>query len=320
MHLKAPDGTPMANAFLTVMHKLGMDDINTFGDSTGRVRAERLNERIRTERDSTWHRPARHRVIEQQPRPEAWCGLLRRRAPRRRGPWPRRPRGPWWPRRAVERSPTPAIANAAMADDTAAVRRLVASGANVNVAQGDGMTALHWAAEHGDVKMASELIKAHASVKAVTREGNYTPLHVASRNGNAAVVRALIKAGADVNALTNSGATALHLAAGSGSADAVLALIEKGADVNAKESTHGQTPLIFAAEDDRADAMRVLLKHGADANVSTSRRDLYEQCGARPGSAGEACDARLVMPKGQQPTPDEFRRRSKAAASLNWQR
>jgi hypothetical protein len=35
MHLKAPDGTPMANAMLTVMHKLGMDDMENFGDSTG---------------------------------------------------------------------------------------------------------------------------------------------------------------------------------------------------------------------------------------------------------------------------------------------
>jgi hypothetical protein len=34
MHLKAPDGTPMANVFLTLMHKLGMDDIHSFGDST----------------------------------------------------------------------------------------------------------------------------------------------------------------------------------------------------------------------------------------------------------------------------------------------
>lgn len=173
--------------------------------------------------------------------------------------------------------PVPTVANAAMAGDTAAVRRLVASGANVNVAQGDGMTALHWAAERGDLKMASELIKAHASVKAVTREGSYTALHIASKDGNAAVVRALIKAGADVNAVTNSGATALHLAAGSGSADAVLALIEKGADVNAKESTHGQTPLIFAAEYDRADAIRVLLKHGADANAYTTEENLNEQ-------------------------------------------
>ena len=34
VHLKAPDGTPMANVFLTLLHKLGMDDIKSFGDST----------------------------------------------------------------------------------------------------------------------------------------------------------------------------------------------------------------------------------------------------------------------------------------------
>ncbi|MEX2152652.1 MAG: DUF1552 domain-containing protein [Gemmatimonadaceae bacterium] len=35
LHLKAPDGTPMANVMLTLMHKLGMDDVRGFGDSTG---------------------------------------------------------------------------------------------------------------------------------------------------------------------------------------------------------------------------------------------------------------------------------------------
>jgi hypothetical protein len=35
LHLKAPDGTPMANAMLSVLHKLGFDDMNSFGDSTG---------------------------------------------------------------------------------------------------------------------------------------------------------------------------------------------------------------------------------------------------------------------------------------------
>ncbi|MCA9739757.1 MAG: DUF1552 domain-containing protein, partial [Gemmatimonadetes bacterium] len=35
LHLKAPDGTPMANAMLALMHELGMDDMETFGDSTG---------------------------------------------------------------------------------------------------------------------------------------------------------------------------------------------------------------------------------------------------------------------------------------------
>ena len=35
LHLKAPDGTPMANAMLSLMHAVGMDDMQSFGDSTG---------------------------------------------------------------------------------------------------------------------------------------------------------------------------------------------------------------------------------------------------------------------------------------------
>ena len=34
LHLKAADGTPMANAMLTLLHKLGLDDMKSFGDST----------------------------------------------------------------------------------------------------------------------------------------------------------------------------------------------------------------------------------------------------------------------------------------------
>ena len=35
LHLKAPDGTPMANAMLALLHRLGLDDLKSFGDSTG---------------------------------------------------------------------------------------------------------------------------------------------------------------------------------------------------------------------------------------------------------------------------------------------
>ena len=35
MHLRAPDGTPMANAMLSMLHSLGHDDMKSFGDSTG---------------------------------------------------------------------------------------------------------------------------------------------------------------------------------------------------------------------------------------------------------------------------------------------
>ena len=35
VHVKAADGTPMANVMLTLMHKLGLDTVPGFGDSTG---------------------------------------------------------------------------------------------------------------------------------------------------------------------------------------------------------------------------------------------------------------------------------------------
>jgi hypothetical protein len=35
LHLKAADGTPMANVMLTLLHQLGLDDVQSFGDSTG---------------------------------------------------------------------------------------------------------------------------------------------------------------------------------------------------------------------------------------------------------------------------------------------
>jgi hypothetical protein len=35
LHVKAPDGTPMANVMLTLLHRLGLEEMTSFGDSTG---------------------------------------------------------------------------------------------------------------------------------------------------------------------------------------------------------------------------------------------------------------------------------------------
>jgi ankyrin repeat protein len=92
------------------------------------------------------------------------------------------------------RPPASPIADAAMRGDVATVRALIARRADVNAPQGDGMTALHWAADHGDSAMAAELLRAKANVTSRTRIGAYTPLHIAARTGSAAVVRALLAA------------------------------------------------------------------------------------------------------------------------------
>ena len=72
------------------------------------------------------------------------------------------------------------LVDAARRGDVAAVRGLLDRGASVNDAQGDGMTALHWAAYNDDVESAKLLLTRGASVDAVTRNGKLTPLMVAA--------------------------------------------------------------------------------------------------------------------------------------------
>ena len=189
--------------------------------------------------------------------------------------------------------PSALVADAAMKGDLAAVRKLIAQGEPVNSPQGDGMTALHWAADRGDSAMADVLLKSRADVRAATRIGHYTPLLIASRTGSASVARVLLKAGSDVNAPSEAGASPLHLASASGNAETVTVLVEHGANVNAREPIWGQTPLIFAAAYDRADAIRVLLKHGADASVHTKLVNLAED-GAREQAAARRRNEVLV--------------------------
>lgn len=61
-----------------------------------------------------------------------------------------------------------------MRGDAAAVRALLAKGSDVNGAQGDGMTALHWVVSRGDVALATLLLRAKANVKATTRRSGRT--------------------------------------------------------------------------------------------------------------------------------------------------
>ncbi len=179
----------------------------------------------------------------------------------------------------------PAVADAAMQGDLAKVRALLAQQSDVNVAQGDGMTALHWAADRGDVAMTALLLRSGAKLTGTTRNGGYTPLHVAARAGHGAVVQALLGAGADVGTLTATGATPMHLAASAGDAVSVKALLAKKADPNARESAWGQTPLMFAAAENRAEAARALLAGGADASIKSKMVDLTEELARQQAAA-----------------------------------
>ena len=166
------------------------------------------------------------------------------------------------------------VVDAARAGDVAAVRALLKQGGDVNAAQGDGMTALHWAAQQGNAQLVSMLLSAGANVRATTRLGDYTPLHLASQAGHASTVAALIAVGAAADVRTTTGASPLMLAAKSGSTDTVTRLIENGADINAVETANGQTALMVAAGLNRPEVVKLLLARGADAKLASKVVDL----------------------------------------------
>jgi ankyrin repeat protein len=202
------------------------------------------------------------------------------------------------------------VADAVMARNTGATRELLRGGADVNAAQGDGMTALHWAASHNDEELAGMLLYAGANVRATTRLGGYTPLHLASKTGHVPVMKALVDAGAPVDATTSTGATALMLAAASGSADAVSLLLDRGADPNARETANHQTALMFAAALDRSDVVAILLERRADAAAVSKVTDLSNVVAPEDKLQQEIRDARET-----RATPENETRRSVGATS-----
>ncbi|HEX5418822.1 MAG TPA: ankyrin repeat domain-containing protein [Gammaproteobacteria bacterium] len=169
---------------------------------------------------------------------------------------------------ATEVAPAP-VADAAMRRDTEEVRRLLRGGADVNAAQADGATALHWAAYHGDAALAKLLLKAGANASAANREGS-TPLWLAARVGDATMIETLLEGGADANEKLPLGRRPLMLAARSGSVDAVRVLLDHGANPNAKEDARGTTALMQAADQGHADVIDVLIQHGAKVAAASA--------------------------------------------------
>ena len=206
------------------------------------------------------------------------------------------------------------MADAAQAGDRGAVQNLLRQAADVNAAQADGMTALHWAAMKDDAPLAETLLYAGANVKATTRLNAYTPLLLAAKDGRASVIGPLVKAGADVNGRTTNGTTALMFAAASGSVAAVTALVDGGADVNATESVRGFSAIMFAAAADRAPVVGVLARRGASLKATTNVIDinsmgrgqfagvLFGNPQAPPPANGQAGQARRA---GQAPQPGQ---------------
>ncbi len=169
----------------------------------------------------------------------------------------------------VEAATSLPLVDAVKDGNHAGVRSLLQQKTNVNAAEADGTTALHWAVRADDQELIHLLIRAGANARAANRYG-VTPLQLAAINGNVTTARALLEAGADPNAALPEGETILMTAARTGQPDVIKVLLDRGANLNAREKWYGETALIWASAENHPDAVRVLLDRGADVNQTSA--------------------------------------------------
>lgn len=144
------------------------------------------------------------------------------------------------------------------------IELLFSHGANPDIANEHGLTALHIAAKDGHDEIVESLLTYNANVHA--REGvAWTALHRAACNGFESIAKLLLAHNADVNAQTSYGSTALHLAAEAGHASMVSLLADAGSDLSAVDY-QGHTALDRAVLGGHDKAVRAFLNLGADPN------------------------------------------------------
>jgi ankyrin repeat protein len=191
-------------------------------------------------------------------------------------------------------SPDPSVANLAEQGDLPGVRALVEAGADVNLAQPDGATALHWAAHWNDLALTKLLLTAGAKPNTIN-DYAISPAYLAALNGSAEMLDLLIEAGADPDAVRPTGETVLMTAVRSGSNGAVARLLQAGASPDAVQASRGQAALMWAVADGHVRLAETLLGAGADITLRSSAGYTPLMFAARQGSVDMA---KLLLSKG----------------------
>jgi len=142
---------------------------------------------------------------------------------------------------------------------------LLKAGADPDVKDGKGKTALHWAAIFGKTRLFTDMHVLGADIRACDAQ-NMTPLHFACLNGCTDIARYILDQtkNADINAPAEGGTTPLMLAVRrKGAEDLVSLLIERGAFINAQDD-RARTALKEAVSARDPDMTRLLIVNGAD--------------------------------------------------------
>ena len=201
------------------------------------------------------------------------------------------------------------LIESARAGNKAAIQLALKNHPDVNAAEPDGTTALHYAAQIDDPEIASLLLTAGANAKTANKYG-VTPLSLACTNGSAVMIEKLLAAGADPNSASPEGETALMTASRTGKLDAVQVLMKAGANVNAKELWRGQTALMWAAAEGHVEVVDALLKAGADFHA----RSKAPPARINPYETSKSTATSDIAPAENKPPADDKAPADKTAA------
>uniref|UniRef100_A0A8C0JFK0 KN motif and ankyrin repeat domain-containing protein 1 n=1 Tax=Chelonoidis abingdonii TaxID=106734 RepID=A0A8C0JFK0_CHEAB len=133
----------------------------------------------------------------------------------------------------------------------------------INMADGNGNTALHYSVSHSNFEIVKLLLDANVCNVNHQNKAGYTPIMLAALAAVEAtkdmqIVEELFGCG-DVNAkASQAGQTALMLAVSHGRIDMVKALLACGADVNIQDD-EGSTALMCASEHGHVEIVKLLL-------------------------------------------------------------
>lgn len=153
---------------------------------------------------------------------------------------------------------------------TTQAKTLIEEKASINLKDKKGMTALMYACQGFSTDVCALLVQAGARINDRDDKG-WTALMYASpryyNDSGSEVVKFLIGVGADVNAVGNEGETALILAARHHDESAIAYLLKAGADINAKDKL-GQTVLMHACQAFTPISVVKLINAGASATIN----------------------------------------------------
>jgi hypothetical protein len=137
---------------------------------------------------------------------------------------------------------------------------------DINMKNAEGKTALHLAAEAGQLEIIKYLLTRRPDLTVTDPDGN-TALLLALTKDKSAAALLLIAAGSDVNAHNSSYTYPIHWAAHNGDLDSAKALVEKGALLDVRNKKDELTAAWYAVASDRGAMLEFLISAGARTDL-----------------------------------------------------